>query len=190
MHYAVIHRRFSTSTISSAPSKLVVPHSLCGAGTSKRLPTFMMTARALLLILAFDVVKSFNVVPHAPSSSFALRADLATVSVTDENKQSGGNDISTAFVNALINSPLYTPIVSMAKSTMIKTAATVGIDWKGKAKSLRLANPNWDSLIDEIKSQRDPSFAAPSYYVAPFHGYKDGNLCMDAALEQEIAGIN
>ena len=44
MHYTVIHRRFSTSTISSAPSKLVVPHSLCSAVSSKRLRTFMMTA--------------------------------------------------------------------------------------------------------------------------------------------------
>ena len=151
----------------------------------------MMMIRTFLIVLAFDTVYSFSVVPRGQTRplSFALKADLATVSVLDEKKKPDDNDISTVFVNALLNSPLYTPIVSMAKDTMIKTAASVGLDWKGKAKSLRLANPNWDILIDEIKAQKDQLFAAPSYYVAPFHGYKDGNLCIDAALEQEIAGM-
>ena len=28
----------------------------------------------------------------------------------------------------------------------------------------------------------------PSYYTQQFHGYRDGNLCLISAVEQEIAG--
>jgi hypothetical protein len=110
--------------------------------------------------------------------------------ISDRQKQVNDEiDWSTVVVNALIASPLYTPIVSMARNTMIKTAASVGVDWKGKALSLRQANPNWDSVIESIKAEKGPNYVTPSYYTQPFHGYKDGNLCLDAALEQELAGI-
>ena len=107
---------------------------------------------------------------------------------SDSNEKSDAADWSTLFVNALIKSPLYTPIVAMARNTMIKTAASVGVDWKGKALSLREINSDWQSRIESIKAQRSPDYVTPSYYMQPFHGYKEGNLCLDAALEQELAG--
>ena len=118
-----------------------------------------------------------------------VTTDLSETLIDGNTERRKEIDWSTVFVNALIKSPLYTPIVAMARDTMIKTAASVGVDWKGKALALRRANPDWNSLIETIKAQKSPDFTLPSYYMQPFHGYTEGNLCLDAALEQELAGI-
>ena len=152
--------------------------------------------RVTVILLLADVVASFssNYFRTACSSftsttSFALKAVTGSPLKTDEVVKAKDDEvISTVLVNALIKSPLYAPIVTMAKNTMKKTALSIGIDWKEKANSLRKANSNWDSQIEEIIAEKGPSFVVPSYYIQPFHGYKDGNLCLDAGLEQEIAG--
>jgi hypothetical protein len=149
----------------------------------------------LCLLLAVDSAVGF--VPcRSLNRIMSSRRDMTATDVpvestiSDRQKQINDEiDWSTVVVNALIASPLYTPIVAMARNTMIKTAASVGVDWKGKALSLRQANPNWDSVIESIKAEKGPNYVTPSYYAQPFHGYKDGNLCLDAALEQELAGI-
>jgi hypothetical protein len=114
--------------------------------------------------------------------------DTPATSIDRNSEKQKDVDWSTVFVNALIKSPLYTPIVAMARDTMIKTAASVGVDWKGKALALRQANPDWKSAVESIKAQKSPDFVPPAYYMQPFHGYTEGNLCLDAALEQELAG--
>jgi hypothetical protein len=117
-----------------------------------------------------------------------VATDTPATSIDRNSEKQKDVDWSTVFVNALIKSPLYTPIVAMARDTMIKTAASVGVDWKGKALALRQANPDWKSAIESIKAQKSPDFVPPAYYMQPFHGYTEGNLCLDAALEQELAG--
>ena len=117
-----------------------------------------------------------------------VATDVTSTPVDRKTKELKETDWSTIFVNALIKSPLYTPIVAMARDTMIKTAASVGVDWKGKALGLREANPNWNGAIESIKAQKSPDFVPPAYYMQPFHGYTEGNLCLEAALEQELAG--
>lgn len=126
--------------------------------------------------------------PSSFSSFSTLRLNAMTDSPIKDVKKKEDEVISTVLVNALIKSPLYAPIVSIAKNTMRKTAASIGIDWKAKANSLRLANSDWDIQIEMIKAEKDPSFLPPAYYIQPFHGYKEGNLCLEAGLEQEIAG--
>jgi hypothetical protein len=148
----------------------------------------------LFLLLAVDSAVGF--IPCRSLNRIILsRRDVSSSDVTaestisDRQKQiSDEIDWSTVVVNALIASPLYTPIVAMARNTMIKTAASVGVDWKGKALLLRQAN-DWDSAIESIKAEKGPNYVTPSYYSQPFHGYKDGNLCLESALEQELAGI-
>ena len=94
-------------------------------------------------------------------------------------------------VNALINSPLYTPIVKIARNMMVKTATNVGVDWTGKSSLLREAKP-WETMANNVMAENGGSttaaFFPPAYYTQPFHAYNDGNLCIEAAIEQELAG--
>jgi ubiquinone/menaquinone biosynthesis C-methylase UbiE len=87
-------------------------------------------------------------------------------------------------VNAIMSSPLYTPIVKVARSTMVKTAESVGLEWKSIADGLLSIN-DWKAAVH---LENASNIVIPKYYRAPFHGYADGNLCLQAAVEQEIAG--
>eukprot|EP01036_Dinobryon_divergens_P031829 gene31829-41307_t len=71
---------------------------------------------------------------------------------------------------------------------MVKTAQNAGLDWPGKAARLRtefFANnaPTPQDIMNE-----NPTLITEDYYKSKFHGYADGNLCLEAAIEQEIAG--
>lgn len=39
---------------------------------------------------------------------------------------------------------------------------------------------DWEA---ELRGVRDPDLALPDYYTQPFHAYRDGNLCWEAALQ-------
>jgi ubiquinone/menaquinone biosynthesis C-methylase UbiE len=47
---------------------------------------------------------------------------------------------------------------------------------------------NWTLTVEKI-IQNSPAVLTPSYYKNCFHAYSNGNLCMQAAVEQEIAGV-
>ena len=53
----------------------------------------------------------------------------------------------------------------------------------------KLKEYDFDSkLISIMNEEHAPDGQWPSYYINKFHGYKEGNLCKEAAIEQEIAG--
>ena len=98
--------------------------------------------------------------------------------------------LGAALVNAVMRSPLYYPIVSKARETMISTAESVGIDWRKKCDLLKgkLGSAGFDDeRITSIMNEKE-SVTFPEYYKQRFHGYAEGNLCFDSAIEQEIAG--
>lgn len=41
-------------------------------------------------------------------------------------------------------------------------------------------------LKEMAESMKDPNLKIPEYYYAPIHAYKDGNLCWDSALEEDL----
>ena len=89
-------------------------------------------------------------------------------------------------VGAIMSSPLYEPIVKQARSTMVKTATSVGIEWEKIAEKMTRAK-DWTTAVQSVLEEtRDVQ--VPEYYKARFHGYQEGNLCIEAAVEQEIAG--
>jgi len=85
-----------------------------------------------------------------------------------------------------MDSPLYYPIVGLAKQTMLKTAESSGIDWKKFSSNLKEAK-DWKKEIEKVISE-NPDVSIPPYYKKKFHGYFEGNLCLEAAVEQELAG--
>jgi len=81
-------------------------------------------------------------------------------------------------MDALLASPLYKRVlVPMSRDMMINTARENGVPW---AESVEWLRSQRDWTLDERAD-------APAYYDAPFHAYDAGNLCWDAAFEQEVA---
>ncbi|KAG8463466.1 hypothetical protein KFE25_004977 [Diacronema lutheri] len=89
-------------------------------------------------------------------------------------------------VRALFGSSLFRQlVVPHARATMVRTAEANGIPWRECLAWLRGARAWDDGALARV--QRD-GVDVPEYYRAPFHAYEQGNLCWEAALEQELAG--
>lgn len=86
-------------------------------------------------------------------------------------------------VGLLIKSPLYHWILlPAARNTMVSTAEKNGIDWRGASEWLAQTK-DWEATLPPPGPP-----VVPQYYLAPFHAYAQGNLCWEAAFEQELAG--
>lgn len=98
-------------------------------------------------------------------------------------------DFSSKIINFIFSTPLYKPIVNMARDTMVKTAYGAGLDWTKKVEDISKAVPagSWDQRVAAVIGEY-PDLKYPEYFTQNFHGYETGNLGVTAAFEQEIAG--
>ncbi|CAM9293950.1 unnamed protein product [Choristocarpus tenellus] len=69
---------------------------------------------------------------------------------------------------------------------MVKGAEKRGLDWTGIVENLEGAQ-NWEKMRKEIIA--NSNVRVPEYYLKQFHAYGEGNLCWQAAFEQEIASL-
>ena len=97
----------------------------------------------------------------------------------------------TGLAQQLLNVALATPLwefvlVPQAKATIVKTAEENNIPWVAAKEWLQNhKDAPWndqDRIVDEYDK-----LLYPEYYKASFHAYSEGNLCYDAAFEQELA---
>lgn len=97
-----------------------------------------------------------------------------------------GTKISQYLVNTMMNSPLYPELVKRARKTMIETANSCGIQWDEKYQQLSNIK-DWAADVNAIILE-NPNLQTPDYYKQKFHAYEEGNLSIQSAIEQEIAG--
>jgi ubiquinone/menaquinone biosynthesis C-methylase UbiE len=77
--------------------------------------------------------------------------------------------------------PLRQLLFWQARQLIIRTAEGRGIPWRERREALRRqAEPL-------LESSTNPTTETPAYYRAPFHTYREGNLCWAAACEAEQA---
>merc|ERR1711965_881287 len=89
-------------------------------------------------------------------------------------------------LNAVLKSPLYNLLlVPQARRTMVKTAEENGVPWQ-EALGWIQSTGDWSDAT--LKSWAPLDFEYPEYYTQQFHAYEQGNLCWNAAHEQELAG--
>lgn len=118
-----------------------------------------------------------------PSSLLVLNAAQTTTSnVAAPVRARERSGLSHWVLNSLLESPLWKLVLApQAKSVMMKTAEANNIPWT-KARE-------W--IERECGSLRGKnvlcSINYPDYYLKKYHAYDLGNLCWEAAFEQEIA---
>ncbi|CAN0412562.1 unnamed protein product [Pylaiella littoralis] len=81
----------------------------------------------------------------------------------------------------------FSSLKEKARNMMVKGAEKRGLDWTGIVESLQGAE-NWEKMRTEILA-KNSNVVVPEYYLKQFHAYGDGNLCWQAAFEQEIASL-
>lgn len=94
-----------------------------------------------------------------------------------------GEDVLSRLVNVLIQTPpIYSLMKHQARRVLIQTAEKNGIPWRTNYKQLEASEVK--NVFSEIN---DKNIIYPDYYQKPFHAYRDGNLCWQAAFEAESA---
>ena len=68
---------------------------------------------------------------------------------------------------------------NQARSKIAQRGRDIGLDFDGEVGALG-ASADWEA---ELQRVQDPQLEYPSYYTQPFHAYKEGNLCWEAALQ-------
>lgn len=117
---------------------------------------------------------------RSPSSLLVLQSTRGISSPLRARARSGW---SHWLLNLLLESPLWKLILApQAKSVMLKTAEANGIPW---TKARDWIERECRSFGDLDVSSYSSSY--PDYYMQRYHAYDMGNLCWEAAFEQEIA---
>jgi len=93
------------------------------------------------------------------------------------------SDFKSRLVNGILSiKPIYNLAKSRARKMMIERAEAIGVPWRDRVAQLK--DHDWDS---ELAAVENPNLEYPQYYLCSFHGYDQGNLSWDAALEVEVA---
>ena len=97
------------------------------------------------------------------------------------NKAKPRTGIAQILLNAALTSPLWKLVlVPQARQNIVKTAQANGIKWEASYAWLKSQDGPW-------KDDQTFESAYPTYYKKEFHAYEQGNLCWNAAFEQELA---
>ncbi|WIA18170.1 hypothetical protein OEZ85_009645 [Tetradesmus obliquus] len=90
------------------------------------------------------------------------------------------NPMLVSVVEALFKfPPLFEQATKKARGMIIQRAEAIGLDWDGTLQQLQ--QQDWEARLQEATDPAAGSY--PSYYTQPFHAYKQGNLCWEAAQE-------
>lgn len=69
------------------------------------------------------------------------------------------------------------------RKQIVEKSEKLGLPWSEIMLGQWDMLPTLRSIADELT---DPTLKIPEYYHAPIHAYKDGNLCWDSALEEDL----
>lgn len=62
----------------------------------------------------------------------------------------------------------------------VKRAEKIGVSWEGMVEEYKRHSEELQGDYEAVYRER---VMTPDYYVKPFHAYKEGNLCWEAAME-------
>jgi ubiquinone/menaquinone biosynthesis C-methylase UbiE len=117
----------------------------------------------------------------APSSLLVQLQSTRSISIPGRAKARSG--LSHWLLNLLLESPLWKLVLApQAKSVMLKTAEANGIPWTKARDWIERECRSFGELDVPLGS-----ISYPDYYKQRYHAYDMGNLCWEAAFEQEIA---
>ncbi len=131
---------------------------------------------------------------RAPMSSSSSSSLSSTPKLLDEQIQLKNVKPRTGLAQSLLNLALSSPLwklvlVPQARQNIVKTAQANGINWTGSYEFLMNQEDGpWNDKSQNQKIQNDMNMGKyPDFYTKEFHAYENGNLCWDAAIEQELA---
>jgi ubiquinone/menaquinone biosynthesis C-methylase UbiE len=139
-------------------------------------------------------VKQARVQTFAPRTSISTSTTIFSSSPSQIDEQIKLNNVKprTGIAQALLNIALSSPLwklvlVPQARQNIVKTAQANGIKWTDSYAWFYKQDGPWSDNKQNIQFQENMKVQYPEFYTKEFHAYEDGNLCWDAAIEQELA---
>jgi len=84
----------------------------------------------------------------------------------------------------LLGIPLiHDMLFGVYRKQIVEKSEKMGLDWTG------FMDEQLESLPDlekKAKAMSNPNVKIPDYYYAPIHAYRDGNLCWESAMEEDL----
>lgn len=133
----------------------------------------------------------------SPRTSRVLTVKSPMAQTTVSEVASGASmDIAVPEEGTMMNSPAFRvldflfniPIVhdlmfGIYRKQIVDKAEKMGLAWTD------FMDDQWDNLAGLkaiAKRMENPDVVVPDYYYAPIHAYKDGNLCWESAMEEDL----
>eukprot|EP00596_Hydrurales_sp_CCMP1899_P008961 CAMPEP_0119035988 /NCGR_PEP_ID=MMETSP1177-20130426/3312_1 /TAXON_ID=2985 /ORGANISM="Ochromonas sp, Strain CCMP1899" /LENGTH=371 /DNA_ID=CAMNT_0006995005 /DNA_START=135 /DNA_END=1250 /DNA_ORIENTATION=- len=131
--------------------------------------------------------KAFNGAAQLKAASRRLATTLTEAPTVTESVPAEGTMFESRtfkIFDFFLGIPIIHDILfGVYRKQIVTKAEKMGLAWS------EFMDEQWDQL-PELKEMaeniKDPNLKIPEYYYAPIHAYKDGNLCWDSALEEDL----
>jgi hypothetical protein len=108
---------------------------------------------------------------------------VAVAKVTVEEKKMFDSP-TFKFLDFLLGIPIVHDVLfGVYRKQVVEKAEKMGIPWTAFMDDMWGSLPELRTIAKEIK---DPAVTIPDYFHAPIHAYKDGNLCWESAMEEDL----
>lgn len=132
----------------------------------------MVTARPVALNIQLE---------YATAAANPIRRSSAS-----KEREEGAmfNTPAFKFFDFMFGIPIIHDIMfGVYRKQIVEKSEKMGLPWTA------FMDEQWAAL-DRLKARAeaitDPSVVVPEYYYAPIHAYKDGNLCWESAMEEDL----
>lgn len=145
---------------------------------------------ALTMIDAIIALRQTNYKIKMHRQPSILRISATTgrsiISEIDEARPEGTMMSSPAFkiIDFIMSVPfIHDLMFGVYRKQIVEKSEKMGLPWTA------FMDEQWDSLPElqqKADKLRNPQTKIPEYYYAPIHAYKDGNLCWESAMEEDL----
>jgi SAM-dependent methyltransferase len=88
------------------------------------------------------------------------------------------------FLDFLLGIPVVHDVLfGVYRMQVVEKSEKMGIPWTAFMNDMMESLPELKKSAENIK---DPKVTIPDYYHAPIHAYKEGNLCWESAMEEDL----
>ena len=103
--------------------------------------------------------------------------------IVEETKNAFDDPIFKVFDFLLSIPVVHDVLFGVYRMQVVEKSEKMGLPWTALMNKQWDALPQLKALADKVK---DPKVIIPEYFYAPIHAYKDGNLCWESALEEDL----
>jgi len=141
--------------------------------------------KILVVVSVVSFTSAFAPKRHIVTTTRKLSTAQQTIAQVDERAE-GAMMSSPAFkfFDFIISIPIIHDIMfGIYRKQIVEKSEKMGLPWT------EFMDEQWETLPDlesKAKALTNPAVKIPDYYFAPIHAYKEGNLCWESAMEEDL----